>query len=93
MAAQGYPGAVRQGDEISGIEMAESLGVRVFEAGTKLVDGRHVTAGGRVLGVSASASSLPEALQAAYRGVEQIHFEGAQFRRDIGKKGLKRYTT
>jgi phosphoribosylamine--glycine ligase len=45
-----------------------------------------------VLGVTASASALPEALQQAYAGLEKIHFDGMQFRRDIGKKGLKRYT-
>jgi phosphoribosylamine--glycine ligase len=93
MAAHGYPGTVRQGDEISGIEQAEALGVRVFEAGTKMLDGRKVSAGGRVLGVTTSAPDLPAALEQAYRGVAQIHFAGQQFRRDIGRKGLKRYTS
>lgn len=92
MASSGYPGKVRNGDEIFGIEDAEALGVQVFEAGTKLVDGRKVTAGGRVLGVTASGTVLPEALRQAYAAVEKIRFEGMHFRRDIGKKGLRRYT-
>ncbi len=93
MAAHGYPGTVRQGDEISGIDRAEQSGVRVFEAGTKWQEGKRVTAGGRVLGVTASAPKLADALERAYQGVQQIEFAGAQYRRDIGKKGLKRYTT
>lgn len=92
MAAYGYPAKVRSGDAIRGIDEAEALGVQVFEAGTKLSDGVKVTSGGRVLGVTASAPALPAALEQAYAGLEKIHFDGMHFRRDIGKKGLKRYT-
>lgn len=92
MAAHGYPGKVRSGDAIGGIEDAELLGAQVFEAGTKLHEGTKVTAGGRVLGVTASGAALPEALRTAYAALEKIHFDGMHYRRDIGKKGLKRYT-
>lgn len=92
MAAHGYPGKVRSGDAIEGIEQAELLGAQVFEAGTKLQEGTKVTAGGRVLGVTASGAALPEALRTAYAALEKIHFDGMHYRRDIGKKGLKRYT-
>ncbi len=92
MAAFGYPGKVRGGDEIGGIEAAEALGAKVFEAGTKLSEGKKVTAGGRVLGVTASAPDLPQALRNAYAALDKVHFDGMHFRRDIGKKGLKRYT-
>jgi phosphoribosylamine---glycine ligase len=92
MAAYGYPGKVRNGDEITGIEEAEALGAKVFEAGTKLSEKRKVTSGGRVLGVTASAAALPEALRQAYAALEHVRFDGMHFRRDIGKKGLKRYT-
>lgn len=91
LAAAGYPGKPRAGDEITGIEEAEGRGAVVFHAGTKLEGGRLVTAGGRVLGVTASGSTLGEAIGAAYRACEAIHFEGMQYRRDIGRKGLRRW--
>ncbi len=90
MAAHGYPGKVRTGDRISGIE--NSGEAMVFHAGTKFEDGELKTAGGRVLGVTAGGATLQEALNRAYRGLGSIHFDGMQFRRDIGQKGLKRYT-
>ncbi len=92
VAADGYPGAVRTGDAISGIEAAEQAGTMVFEAGTKEIEGRKVTAGGRILGVTAVDQTLRQALNRAYAGARQIHFSGAHYRKDIGKKGLKRYT-
>ncbi|MEJ5370011.1 MAG: phosphoribosylamine--glycine ligase [Bryobacteraceae bacterium] len=91
LAAAGYPGKPRTGDPITGIEDAERRGAVVFHAGTKLDGGRLVTAGGRVLGVTASGATLEKAIAAAYHACEAIHFEGMQYRRDIGRKGLRRW--
>lgn len=91
MAAYGYPGKVRTGDEIRGISKAEAAGAVVFHAGTKLTDKTLETSGGRVLGVTASGADLPKAIRSAYDAVYKIHFEGMHYRTDIGKKGLKRY--
>ncbi|HYM10753.1 MAG TPA: phosphoribosylamine--glycine ligase, partial [Bryobacterales bacterium] len=90
-ASAGYPGAYEQGKEIFGIDEAEELGAKVFHAGTKFVAGRLVTAGGRVLGVTASGEDLPAAIDNAYAALARIHFEGMHYRRDIGAKGLARY--
>ncbi len=89
LAAAGYPGPPRTGDVITGIEAAR--GAVVFQAGTQQAEHGLVTAGGRVLGVTASGESLPSAIRAAYAGVNAIHFDGMQYRRDIGRKGLKRW--
>ncbi len=92
LAAEGYPGKPRTGDEITGIEEAEATGAKVFHAGTKRdAQGRIVTSGGRVLAVTASAPTLPAAIESAYKAVAPIHFGGMQYRKDIGKKGLKRW--
>ncbi len=89
MASGGYPGNYTGGKVITGIEEAEALGdVTVFHAGTKLVDHKLVTAGGRVLGVTALGADLQAAKEKAYEAVEKIRFEGATFRRDISAKGL-----
>lgn len=88
LAAEGYPGDVRKGDGISGIE---DCGADVFQAGTKMGARGLETAGGRVLGVTASGVDLPRAIGNAYRAVGKIHFDGMQYRRDVGKKGLKRW--
>jgi phosphoribosylamine--glycine ligase len=88
MAADGYPGQVRTGDLITGIETS---GAEVFQAGTKVGSRGLETAGGRVLGVTASGADLASAVANAYSGVEKIHFEGMHYRRDIAKKGLKRW--
>ena len=86
MASGGYPGPYAKGVEISGLnEDGQLSGVTVYHAGTSLRDGKYVTAGGRVLGVTALGASLPEALEKAYAGVDKIHFDGAQYRRDIGR--------
>lgn len=91
MASRGYPGRYERGKPIEGVERAESLGdVVVFHAGTALQGGRLVTAGGRVLGVTALGRDFAEAIQRAYRAVECIRFEGACFRRDIGHRALRR---
>jgi phosphoribosylamine--glycine ligase len=87
MAARGYPGEYATGHEITGFAAAEATGCQVFHAGTKIVDDRVVSAGGRVLNVTAVGKTLPDAARRAYRGVNAIHFNGAQFRTDIGKKG------
>jgi len=88
LAAAGYPGDVKKGDLISGIE---GCSADVFQAGTKMGARGLETAGGRVLGVTASGPDLPAAIGNAYRAVGKIHFDGMQYRRDIGKKGLKRW--
>jgi phosphoribosylamine--glycine ligase len=90
LASDGYPIDYETGFEISGIADAEALeGVSVVHAGTRLTpDGRLVTDGGRVLGVTARGADLPTALDRAYDGVERVHFEGKTVRRDIGEKGL-----
>lgn len=89
MASGGYPGSYPKGKAIDGLEaVAHVPGVKVFHAGTTLQQGRVVTSGGRVLGVTAWAHSLEAARALAYESVEKIHFEGAQYRRDIGAKAL-----
>jgi phosphoribosylamine---glycine ligase len=89
MASGGYPGSYQKGKVIEGLEAAGRLpNTKVFHAGTANTNGKIVTNGGRVLGVTAWADDLQQAQAAAYRAVDCIHFEGAQFRRDIGAKGL-----
>jgi phosphoribosylamine--glycine ligase len=87
MASHGYPGSYATGKAIAGLERVPE-GVTVFHAGTRQENGRVVTAGGRVLGVTALAGDLASARQRAYAAVEGINFEGRQFRRDIAVKGL-----
>ncbi|MCX7869001.1 MAG: phosphoribosylamine--glycine ligase [Terrimicrobiaceae bacterium] len=85
MASAGYPGPVRTGLLISGIEDAEAVpGLVVFHAGTRRENGRLLTSGGRVLGVTARAAARAAAIELAYQAVRKISFEGAQFRGDIG---------
>lgn len=92
MAAQGYPGKVRTGDLISGIDRAmEDPGVQVFQAGTTVGANGLETSGGRVLGVTASGPDLRLAVEHAYAAVKQIHFDGMHYRHDIAQKGLKRW--
>ncbi|MFG0331550.1 MAG: phosphoribosylamine--glycine ligase [Phycisphaerales bacterium] len=89
MASEGYPGPYAKGLEITGITDAEALGdLKVFHAGTKREDGRVVTSGGRVLGVTALGETLQAARDLAMRGCEQIKFKGAQYRSDIGAQAL-----
>ena len=84
MAAHGYPARVRAGDEINGIDRAEAGGnIVVFHAGAELQQGKLLTAGGRVLGVTALGETLSEARLKAYEAVQRISFAGSQFRRDI----------
>ncbi|WP_285908046.1 phosphoribosylamine--glycine ligase [Pseudodesulfovibrio pelocollis] len=91
MAAKGYPGTYPKGMEITGLDEADAMdGVKVFQAGTRLENGKTVTSGGRVLCVTALGDTLAEAKQRAYQAVEKIHFDNSYFRRDIADKGLKR---
>jgi phosphoribosylamine--glycine ligase len=89
MASGGYPGSYPKGKVITGIDAANALpNTKVFHAGTAAKNGQVVTNGGRVLGVTALGRDLQAAQAAAYAAVAAIHFEGAQFRRDIGAKAV-----
>jgi len=86
----GYPGSYKTGLPITGLAAAAQVpGVEVFHAGTALKNGQMLTAGGRVLGVTAAADSLSEALTRAYQAMAEITFEGMYYRRDIGHRALK----
>ena len=89
MASGGYPGKYEKGKKITGLEAASEMdGVHVFHAGTARAGKDTVTDGGRVLGVTATGIDLPAALDRAYEAVANIHWEGAYYRRDIGRKAL-----
>ncbi len=91
MAAEGYPGEYRKGEPIRGLDEAARLeDVYVFHAGTALDEGRCVTSGGRVLGVTAMGDTVADAIDRAYRAVDLVSWPGAHFRRDIGQKALGR---
>jgi len=91
MAAGGYPGDYEKGKVISGLAEAACLpGVSVLHAGTAMADNQVVTAGGRVLGVTALGGDIREAIDRAYAAAEKIRFDGAHYRRDIGHRALKR---
>ena len=88
MASKGYPASSHKGDVISGLDTVDD-DVLVFHSGTKKVDGSFVTNGGRVLGVTAVAPTLKDAIDKVYANVKRISFDGQQVRSDIGAKGLK----
>ena len=89
MASGGYPGNYAKGKVVGGLDEAAKLpGTKVFHAGTARAGEQIVTNGGRVLGVTALGKDLKSAQAAAYAAVGKIHFEGAQFRRDIGAKAF-----
>jgi phosphoribosylamine---glycine ligase len=89
LVAGDYPGKVETGKPILGLDEAKRVeGVKVYHAGTRWQDGRVLTAGGRVLNVTARGSTLAEALERAYFVAQMIEFEGKAYRKDIGKKGL-----
>ena len=91
MASGGYPDAYQTGKVITGLEDANTIeGVTVFHAGTKQNGENVVTDGGRVLGVTALAGGLHDAIQQAYKGVSAIHFDKAHVRNDIGYRALER---
>jgi len=85
MASSGYPSHYEKGFEIT---IPQEISDQVFVAGAAIKDGALVTAGGRVLGATALASGLQEAIDGAYDLVSKIHFDGAYFRHDIGQKAL-----
>ncbi len=87
-ASGGYPKSYPKGLEITGLENGQLSGVTVYHAGTAIKDGKLVTSGGRVLGVTALGADLAQALDKAYAVLEQIHFDNMHFRHDIGKKAL-----
>lgn len=90
MASGGYPGAYEKGKEISGLDKAAGLeNVMVFHSGTALRNGKIVTDGGRVLGVTGLGKSVAAAIDAAYAGVREIYFAGAHYRKDIGARALE----
>lgn len=90
IASGGYPEKYETGKEISGLdEKGQSPLAYVYHAGTKLENGKYYTAGGRVLGVTATGSDLREALDKAYKAVDAITFEKAHHRNDIGQRALK----
>jgi len=91
MASGGYPGSYQKGKVISGLEEAAKVrDAFVFHAGTVLKEGKVVTNGGRVLGVTALGNGIQEAIGKVYEAVAKISWEGAYYRRDIGQKALKR---
>ncbi|OQX53290.1 MAG: phosphoribosylamine--glycine ligase [Candidatus Omnitrophica bacterium 4484_213] len=95
LTSRGYPGKYERGKGVFGLDKIEDA--LVFHAGTRLVGSRQlaagnekfVTNGGRVLGITALGDSLGQAIDKVYREIDKIHFEGMQYRRDIGKKGLR----
>ena len=87
-ASGGYPKSYPKGIEITGLENGQKDGVVVYHAGTAIKDGKLVTSGGRVLGVTALGSDLQQALDKAYAALGEIHFDNMHFRHDIGKKAL-----
>jgi phosphoribosylamine--glycine ligase len=94
LASKGYPEKPEVGKVITGYEAAEALGgVKIFHAGTRVQDYQLLTAGGRVMGVTAIAEDLPTAVQRAYAAVSKIQFEGMHYRRDIAARALHRIAT
>jgi phosphoribosylamine--glycine ligase len=90
MASGGYPGAYEKGKEITGLDRAAGhRNVMVFHSGTALRDGKVVTDGGRVLGITGIGPTVAAAIDTAYAGVREISFEGAHYRRDIGARALE----
>jgi phosphoribosylamine--glycine ligase len=87
LASGGYPGPYEKGKRIKGLDSVDA-DVVVFHAGTAMKDGAIVTNGGRVLGVTATASTIEAARAKAYANVERISFEGMHYRRDIGASAI-----
>jgi len=90
MASGGYPGEYAKGKVIEGLDAAAKMkDVMVFHAGTAVKDGKIVTAGGRVLGVTAVGNTIADAKKLAYAAVDVIKFEGAYYRKDIADKAIR----
>jgi phosphoribosylamine--glycine ligase len=92
IAAKGYPASYRQGDHIEGIEQAQSLGCKIFQAGTKKVGNQIETSGGRVLCVTALGADISEAQQLAYQGAQAVEWKDCFYRRDIGHQAINAST-
>lgn len=90
IAAGGYPGSYRKGDVIKGLDLATRAGAIVFHAGTAVKDGKIVSNGGRVLGVTACGADIKKAIDNTYHAVEQISFADCFNRKDIGYRALNR---
>ena len=90
MAAAGYPDSVRTGDVLEGLEQAAQLPGKIFHAGTRLLDGRIVTSGGRVLCAVGLGESVAAAQREAYALAGTVHWNGAHYRRDIGYRAIAR---
>ncbi len=91
MASGGYPGSYHKGSPISGLDQAKRMkDVAVFHAGTDKKDGKIVTAGGRVLGVTALGDTVEKAIERAYQAVSRISWDRVFYRKDIGQKAVKR---
>ena len=91
MSSGGYPGNYETGKVIKGLAAAShETGVQIFHAGTAIKNERTVTAGGRVLGVTAVGKTLEKAIEQAYKAVNRIHWTGVHYRHDIGAKALRR---
>ncbi len=90
LAAGGYPDTVRNSDTVEGLDAAARLPGKVFHAGTRLVDGKVITSGGRVLCAVGLGKSVSEARQAAYALADRIRWDGIQYRRDIGYRAIER---
>lgn len=90
IASGGYPADYKKGYEIKGLEDINDENIYVFHAGTKLVDGKIYTDGGRVLGVTALGDNIKEAIDNAYKAVGKIYFEGMHYRKDIGRRAILR---
>jgi phosphoribosylamine--glycine ligase len=90
MSSEGYPEDYEKGREITGLEKLEELeDVEVFHAGTALSNGKLVTSGGRVLGITALGDGIEKAIDRVYKALEYVSWEGAHYRHDIGAKALK----
>jgi phosphoribosylamine--glycine ligase len=91
ISSGGYPGKYRKGDVITGIaEANKTEGVHVFHAGTAFKGSDIVTAGGRVLGVTATGDSISDAKKRAYEAIDKIQFAGMHYRKDIADRALNR---
>jgi phosphoribosylamine--glycine ligase len=88
LASSGYPDAPRLGDEIGGLDEAESAGALVFHAGTAQRDGQLVSSGGRVLNVVGTGEELTQARERAYAALELVELDGGQYRSDIGARAV-----
>ena len=90
VASGGYPGKYQKGKVISGLERLEKMkDIIVFHAGTKLQDGKVITSGGRVLGITAWDKTISKTKERAYKGVKEIYFEDMYYRKDIAVKAIK----